>query len=295
MNVREMRANSARHTLAVLESGHYTNEAGDEIYIAETLSAAMKQSALYEPAQFVPLIKQLKKAGKEIEEGDKKHTRIEVKAQTTLECAYDICVNQGVENVMVLNFASAKSPGGGFLNGAHAQEESLARASGLYYCLNTQPRLYEVHRQLSTGLYSDHMIYSPGVPVFKDDEGKALDDYYTVNMLSAPAVNRGAILQNEPYNIKEVAPAMLARIEKVLAVALSTGNTTLILGAWGCGVFRNDPEEIAGLFAKQVLKNTLFSSAFDHIIFAIPAAGDGKALAAFEKALMGKKKQQNVG
>jgi len=70
-----------------------------------------------------------------------------------------------------LNFASAKNPGGGFLGGGSAQEESLARSSGLFPCINQMQQMYETNRAYRSCLYTDHMIYSPRVPVFRDDEG----------------------------------------------------------------------------------------------------------------------------
>jgi uncharacterized protein (TIGR02452 family) len=74
---------------------------------------------------------------------------------------------------LVLNFASAKNPGGGFLNGARAQEESLARSSALYPCLR-KSGMYDHHRASGDCLYTDWMIVSPEVPVYRDDETGAL-------------------------------------------------------------------------------------------------------------------------
>ena len=74
--------------------------------------------------------------------------------------------------VAALNFASATAPGGGFLTGARAQEESIARSSGLFHCLDGR-QMYARHRAVLDAMYSDYVIYSPAVPVFRDDSGRS--------------------------------------------------------------------------------------------------------------------------
>lgn len=88
-------------------------------------------------------------------------------------------------NPVVLNFASATSPGGGFLNGARVQEEYLCRSSALYACLKGNP-MYDFHRARHDALYTDYVIYSPDVPVFRDDDGNLLDEPYAVSVITSP-------------------------------------------------------------------------------------------------------------
>src|SRR5919108_730072 len=76
-----------------------------------------------------------------------------------------------------LNFASAKHPGGGFLGGARAQEETLARASGLYASLVGNP-MYAFHKAQDDPMYSNYAIYAPDVPVLRTDEGLLLSEPY---------------------------------------------------------------------------------------------------------------------
>ena len=121
--------------------------------------------------------------------------------------------------MICLNFASAKNPGGGFLGGSQAQEEALARASGLYPCLSANFGYYQFNRSKGGAIYSHHLIYSPAVPVFRDDEDNFLDAYFPASIITAPAVNVGALPKNKRDNKKMIREIMLERTENVLATA----------------------------------------------------------------------------
>ena len=118
--------------------------------------------------------------------------RVEVTPETTLAAARRLVELENVARPLVLNFASAKSPGGGFLGGSRAQEESLARSSALYAALETGQEYYDQNRRCGSALYTDYAILSPDVPVFRDDGGAPLDRPYKVSFLTMPAVNVGA-------------------------------------------------------------------------------------------------------
>jgi uncharacterized protein (TIGR02452 family) len=128
------------------------------------------------------------------------------------------------------------------------RKKGLARSSGLYPCLGEHMAMYRINRGNDSCLYTDDMIYSPDVPVIKDDEGDLLDKPYLLSIITAPAVNAGVVVRNEPQHIDQIAPFMMRRMEKVLALALVRGHKNLILGAWGCGVFQNDPKDVAAYF-----------------------------------------------
>jgi len=115
---------------------------------------------------------------------------IEVTGESTLEAGRRVG-----PGTAALVFASARNPGGGFLRGAKAQEEDIARASALHACLQSVPEFYAFHRASSDLRYSDRVIYSPDVPVFRGDAGR-LDRPYPLSFLTAAAPNRGAILRN---------------------------------------------------------------------------------------------------
>ena len=179
-----------------------------------------------------------------------------------------------------LNFASAKNPGGGFLGGSQAQEESLARSTGLYPCQKSNFEYYEVNRQTKSCLYTDYMIYSPKVPLFKYENGDCMDEAIPVSILTAPAVNAGIVRKKEAKKTKKIEAIMKRRIEKVLAIAQAHQHETLVLGAWGCGVFQNDPVEIAQYFS-EIIRNKFYNQ-FRKIVFAVYAKNP-KFITPFQK------------
>lgn len=187
-----------------------------------------------------------------------------------------------------MNFASAKNPGGGFLGGSSAQEESLARSSGLYACINQMKQMYEANRAHRSCLYTDHMIYSPRVPVIRDDDGVLLENPYCASFLTVPAVNAGAVRNNEPKNVDRIAPTMIQRMERLLSVAVIQGHDYLILGAWGCGVFKNDAGNVAQWFYDHLIGNATFQARFNTVVFAVTDWSDERRfIGPFEKRFRG--------
>jgi uncharacterized protein (TIGR02452 family) len=166
-----------------------------------------------------------------------------------------------------LNFASAKNPGGGFLGGAQAQEEALARSSALYPCLLRQPDYYDLNRGNHSALYLDLIIYSPQVPFIRKDDGELLERPVLASVITAPAPNAGAVAKNTPGEILQIGPTLRRRAGLVLQIASAEGVTDLVLGAWGCGVFRNDPKLVARIFAELLTGE--FHNSFANVVFAV--------------------------
>lgn len=254
----------AEDSLRIIKQGHYVNAQGKTVSTREDQQRSVASSIHYTESKLNSLTSQINALLAIPPTGI---THFEVTGATSLEASQSL-VMSGAPSVMCLNFASAKNPGGGFLNGSQAQEESIARSSGLYESITHHMDFYQTNRALDTCLYTDAMIYSPDVPVWKDDDGNALDNYYRLSIITSPAVNAGAVTRNEPDNVVHIAPAMLRRMEKVLAVSLLHGHKTLVLGAWGCGVFQNDPEDVARYFAQHLLEEQ-FKNRFERIVFAI--------------------------
>ncbi len=275
MNNRDYRAGIAQETLAVLDKGSYQNLRGELVSIATDLAAATTQSRHYSSDHLTQLaaLHAVRKP---------KTTLFEVRNESTLAAARR-GIAEGRNDPLCLNFASAKNPGGGFLGGAEAQEENLAKSSGLYPCIVQMMDMYEGNRALKSCMYNDDMIYSPRVPVFRDDAYAFLDAPYLASFVTAPAVNRGAVARNEPERLHEVEARMLARIDKLLALALHHGHSSLILGAWGCGVFGNRAGEMARWFAAHLLHNPRYQNAFEHVSFAVLDRKNDGTFAAFNE------------
>lgn len=212
-------------------------------------------------------------------------SRIDVWACSTQEAAYRL-TQQG-KAVLLLNFASAKNAGGGFLSGAKAQEEDLCRASGLYECQLTCPMYYKANRAHRSSIYTHHMIYSPKVPFFRLQDW--LDDVFLASVITAPAPNMGAYLQTDPNGRTKVEQAFIERTKLLLALIQSLGYRTVVLGAWGCGVFQNDPAFVAKVFAQELAK-PYFASAFDDVVFAIyDKSKTQSVLTAFKTQFLGER------
>ena len=186
---------------------------------------------------------------------------VSVSRRRTLEAAlFQLRNNPGVK-VTVLNFASATNPGGGVTRGSSAQEESICRCSTLYPALNTpylRQEFYEFHRSCRDVCYTDACIYTPGVMIVKTDtdrpERMERADWRQVSVITCAAPN----LRERPYNAmnpgqgsavklpdSELLQIHRERGQKILRIAAAHGTDTLILGAFGCGAFRNPPEVVA--------------------------------------------------
>lgn len=178
----------------------------------------------------------------------------------------------------VLNFASAKKPGGGFLNGAQAQEESIARSSTLYPTLMTSvaQEFYTIHkRDPKGGYYSHAMIYSPGVTVFRDDQGGWVEPMQ-VDVLTSPAVNAGVVRRTLNGRVggqseeDRIARAMKERMGRILYLFESQGVGSVVLGSFGTGVFQNSVSTVASIWAELLLEDgSRFERSFEHVIFAV--------------------------
>ncbi len=249
----------AHKTLAIIEKGFYINSNNEKVDVNKQQSEAVRNSILYKPTMKVT----------NIDDSSEHKAKVTVTNETTLEAARRLIVNEGIRETVCLNFASAKNPGGGFLGGSQAQEESLARSTGLYPCIVQMEEMYRYNRRLSTCLYSDYMVYSPFVPVLRDDEGELFNEPFQVSIITAPAVNAGVVRARKvKEDIEKIDQVMMERIRKILTVASEHKNKVIVLGAYGCGVFRNNPMDVAEYFRK-ILIDEGFNRLFDQVIFAI--------------------------
>lgn len=161
---------------------------------------------------------------------------------------------------LVLNFANGIKPGGDFLTGARAQEETLCRSSGLYLTLEGDP-MYAAHLLRPLPDSTEWAILSPNVPVFRRDDGTTETAPWLIDVITcaAPVAPR--------VGEKEAAQLLGDRIGRVLAIADAYGYTSLVLGAWGCGAFGNDPQQCAMDFYRELTGT--FAGRFGRVVFAI--------------------------
>lgn len=244
---------------AIISAGCYACPAGRTVRLGARVAAACSGTVSYGTAALDDL---LAAAGP----GDAA-TVIEVTGESSMSAARRL-LDDGAAEVTVLNFASARRPGGGYLGGARAQEEDLCRVSALYSTLLRAPDFYAAHRADPDPAYSHRVIYSPGVPVYRDDGYRLLDEPYQVSFLTCAAPNAGAIARSRPGDTAGIPRILAARAARILAVAARHRGRALVLGAWGCGVFRNDPAQVAEAFRANVSRGR-FAGVFDHITFAV--------------------------
>lgn len=263
------RAVLAKETLKILEDGYYFTD-GKKVDIRQALRFSKNETRIYNPNSF---------------QSGWKNQRIEspklsISEQTTAEAISDY---QGTQ-ICALNFASAKSPGGGFKRGAIAQEEDLAIASGLYSSLETKPSYYKEQKEFPSSLHLDLAIYSPNVPFFRNRDWSFKSVPDTASIITCAAPNRIALQENDSKSLPHVEGALQRRIKLIIEIAQSNNINTLILGAWGCGVFGNDPTQISKLFLEGIREH---GKGIPKIHFAVyDPSPEKKTYQAFEYAIL---------
>ncbi|MEM7560851.1 MAG: TIGR02452 family protein [Planctomycetota bacterium] len=263
---------SAQEVLRILEKGSYLSESV-EVSIVEPMQQALSGSRLFSPEELDSL-RTDSAPGRPV---------VEVTNATTQVMAQEMAART---KVMLLNFASGRNPGGGFLNGAKAQEEDLCRCSGLYNTLLPHKKYYEANRGQSSLLYTDYAIYSPQVPFFKTrGTGAFLLEPFLASVLTMPAPNSGPYLERGGEE-DELRQCFERRWANVLSIAPAVGHAELLLGAWGCGAFGGDPN-MAAETAKSALSKC--GSNIDRVVFAIPGKGKQSRhnLEVFQQILLG--------
>jgi uncharacterized protein (TIGR02452 family) len=240
----------------IVADGEYTTDDGGVVVVGPALESAISGTVSHPPDGPVEV------------PAARHRTAFEVTGEGSLVAARRLHLS-GAGRIAVLNFASARNPGGGYLGGAKAQEEDLCRHALLYPCLLQAPDYYAAHRASPDLLYSHRVIWSPDVPVHRCDDGRLLAEPYPVSFLTSPAPNAGEALRRDPGVRSRIRRVLHERAERVLAVAAHHGARRLVLGAWGCGVFRNDPGEVAEAFHIHLVGGGAFASAFEGVTFAV--------------------------
>lgn len=182
-------------------------------------------------------------------------------------------------SIAALNFASFKEPGGMFLAGSRAQEECLCHTSFLYNVLRQKILFYEWNRKhLNRALYKDRMLYTPDVLFFENGNPDINAVGVPCDVITCAAPNKSAAQRNCHVSDEENHEALESRIRFLLQAAQIHAADVIILGAYGCGVFGQDPVEVAEIF-----KNELRGSCFAKAVFPIPRKGGDGNYEAFAK------------
>lgn len=212
-------------------------------------------------------------------------TKIFVQNENVINRIFTACKSS--KHVGVLNFASAKNPGGGFQYGANAQEEALCRVSYLYGELIKFKQSYYSENQKNANryLYSDKLIYSHKVKFIKNVQTNGAREFITdpvfCDVITIAAPNKSVNSKNSvKVTEREYTIDLVNKLTKVLREFKRNDCKDLILGAFGCGVFGNDPKKVARIF-DLLLQSNEFYGEFREVIFSI--YGKGPNLTAFRK------------
>lgn len=259
-------ADIATETVRILKDGHYVAPSGRRVSLERSLQRSIEGVTV---ARGIP----------PETDGTQALPTVEVTTESSA-----VAIQRVGGRSAVLNFANAFTPGGGFLRGARAQEEQLCRCSTLYPSLvgEAAAPFFDEQVAANTALGLDHVITTPDVVFFRGEDFAFLESGFVSTVLTCAAPNLGAVFAAtdsglEPETTDDALVRLLrGRVRAIIAAATATEVDHLVLGAWGCGAFGNDPVVVADAFA-DALRGTSFAS----VVFAI-YRGPPENLAAFQ-------------
>ena len=203
--------------------------------------AKIKEVKLYTPEQIVQLSEQDMPGNEPI--------RITLRNQDTLEAAFALHQRraEGEKPVLVLNFANPHRPGGGIRSKPGTQEEHLCVKTTVLCSLETEEAwpFYQTNLDCGTQAQTDTILFSPNTMVIRNPDLSLREDPFPVAVMTVSAPIASRMEQEELPNLENI---LNRRIHGMLRAAAAEGYTRLVLGAWGCGTFGNDPELVAKLF-----------------------------------------------
>ncbi len=244
-------------TMNLVNSGKYISEKGNEILIPD--AEIMASSTVFYDREIPDTKKQ-------------KYQTIEL----TVEPEDCVLIGKRLRNdgynPAILNMASGRNPGGGVISGAGAQEENLFRRSNLFkslYQFADFASQYGIKKSKNQYPLNFHFggIYTPDAFFFRGEEKKGyplLDSPYRLSVISVPAVN----LRDHRITKNDYYVTMKDKIHTILRIGFEHGHDSLVLSAFGCGAYGNDPEIVALMFL-DVFNETEFQGSFKKIVFAI--------------------------
>ena len=257
-------------TLDALLGNRYHLQNGENIKLDKSrLVQAIKRTKKYEYNE-----RELKAKIIETDDASDCVTQYFVIPDDCLDVAY-LARKKFGKRTCVLNMASASNPGGGWRNGAGAQEESLCRRTALPFCLMDPYQLvYQNREHVLYPMKEYSCIHSKNVPCFRASEGKGyefLDKPHYLSFISAAAYRQPPIEVDSDGNDTLSHKWRIKwrnKVRMILRCAIDEGEKVLILSAWGTGVYGNPPHEVAKAF-HDVLHEDEFKPAFEAVLFAI--------------------------
>ena len=259
--LRSMRIEVFKNTTFLVKQGYYYNAKNQKISFLDTQNMVVNTKFYHSPCpvHHVPTI----------------HGKTIVKIEN-IDCllAAEKLLNDGYHPA-VLNMASRQNPGGGVQTGAGAQEENLFRRTNLFQSL------YQFTPYASNfGLYKSKYqypldrnfggIYTPHATVFRGTEQKGyplLDKSFQMSIIAVAGINRPTLASPEQI-IPELIEPVKNKMRTIFRIGLLHHHDSLVLGALGCGAFRNPPAHIARLF-HEVMEEEEFKNKYKLLVFAI--------------------------
>ena len=252
------KAEIAKQTLEIIEAGHY--ECNGKTVPIGLSAEQVKDVKVISPSRVRECVETADRGG------FTKRASTEVYADS-LETFESVRVN-GKGKTIALNFANAYHVGGGFLNGATAQEENLCRLSTLYASISSDKakEVYEHNKTTGMPTGSDYILISPTVAIFRDTDHSFLDKPIITSIVTSAAPD----MRDDAADLtrEQAAELMREKIKNVIAVCAAENADTLVLGAWGCGAFGHNPKTVAGLF-REVLFDRGYKNYFDRVVFSV--------------------------
>lgn len=259
--IKELRCKEYHNTVDIVNRGWYVTEDGTKV-IFDGDEQMRRDTRFYSTEIRLPEI------------AEDEWTEVEVINDDCLAVAMDL-LSEGF-NPAVLNMASRRNPGGGVIAGAGAQEETLFRRTNLFrslyqftqyagiYGLESSSYQYPLDRDFGG-------VYTPGATLFREDEDhgyRLMDNPVKLSFISVAGMNRPELVNGGTMIAPHLVDAVKNKIRTILAIGLQHGHDSLVLGALGCGAFRNPPRHVAQLF-REVLDERTFRGRFRRIVFAI--------------------------
>ena len=232
-----------RETMKAAEEGSYFVEER-EVKLPVSFDE-IKKAKLYSAEQIAQLPK--------VSLPGSKAARIVLRNQDTLEAAFELHQRrkETEREVLVLNFANPHRPGGGIRSRPGTQEEHLCVKTTLLCSLETEEAwpFYQANLDCGTQAQTDTILISPNTLVIRNSDLSLREDPFPIAVMTVSAPVASRMAQEELPDLEGI---LACRIRGILRTALAEGYTRLVLGAWGCGNFGNDPSIVAKLFKNAI-------------------------------------------